>query len=248
MTNDRLRAAILQRGETPQSLATVLGVDPKTIERWVGGRKPYRRHRYQLASRLGMDETYLWPGASSPEQMARASEAEVITVHANRGAVPDELWKDLFQSAEQEIGILVYTGYFMLVDEPDLMDVLRARAAAGVRVRILVGDPDSHALRTRGREEGIDDALAFRARNVLIMLKPLMKDDGIAIRLHTTTLYNSIYRADDELLVNTHAYGIGAARAPVLHLRRVGGGSIVTTYLESFEQVWASARPLTVKG
>jgi hypothetical protein len=31
------------------------------------------------------------------------------------------------------------------------------------------------------------------------------------IRLHDTPLYNSIYRFDDELLVNTHVYGLLAA-------------------------------------
>ncbi|MGH4015940.1 MAG: hypothetical protein ACRDSL_18870 [Pseudonocardiaceae bacterium] len=30
-------------------------------------------------------------------------------------------------------------------------------------------------------------------------------------RLHSTVLYNSIYRADDELLVNPHVHGAGGA-------------------------------------
>jgi len=57
-------------------------------------------------------------------------------------------------------------------------------------------------------------------------------------------LYNSIYRADDQLLVNTHVYGEPAHNAPVLHLRRVAGGDMVTTYLASFDKVWAAATPL----
>lgn len=47
---------------------------------------------------------------------------------------------------------------------------------------------------------------------------------GLAeIRLHDTPLYNSIYRFDDDMLINTHVYGILAAYTPVLHLRRVDG-------------------------
>ena len=72
MANERLRTALLQRGLTPSELADTVGVDPKTIERWIGGRIPYRRHRHQVAVRLGVDETYLWPGALAAEQVASA--------------------------------------------------------------------------------------------------------------------------------------------------------------------------------
>jgi hypothetical protein len=67
--------------------------------------------------------------------------------------------------------------------------------------------------------------------------------EGSLFRLHDTPLYNSIYRFDDDVLVNSHVYGILAAFTPVMHLRRVDGGYF-NTYLESFERVWASARPL----
>ncbi len=67
MANERLRTALLQQGLTPSALADTVGVDPKTIERWIGGRIPYRRHRHQVAVRLGVDETYLWPGALAAE-------------------------------------------------------------------------------------------------------------------------------------------------------------------------------------
>ncbi len=63
-----------------------------------------------------------------------------------------------------------------------------------------------------------------------------------------TPLYNSVYRFDDEMLVNVHAYGILAAYTPTMHLRRVDG-AFFNTYLESFERVWASARvPIWWKG
>jgi hypothetical protein len=35
-----------------------------------------------------------------------------------------------------------------------------------------------------------------------------------------------------------------AAQAPVLHLRQISGGTMVTTYLDSFERVWSEARPI----
>ncbi len=57
-------------------------------------------------------------------------------------------------------------------------------------------------------------------------------------------LYNSIYRADCQLLVNQHTYGIPAAQAPVSCLRDAGGGEMAALYLDSFERVWARAAPL----
>ncbi|MFI6602763.1 hypothetical protein ACIBHX_41480 [Nonomuraea sp. NPDC050536] len=57
-------------------------------------------------------------------------------------------------------------------------------------------------------------------------------------------LYNSIYRGDDQFLVNTHAYGTPAGTAPVLHLRQVAGGDMVNTYAESFEKTWEGAVPV----
>ena len=101
MANERLRTALLQRGVTPADLADTVGVDPKTIERWIGGRIPYRRHRHQVAVKLGVDETYLWPGALAAEQVASASESEILVVHPHRWAVPRDTWGLLFDSAEQ---------------------------------------------------------------------------------------------------------------------------------------------------
>jgi hypothetical protein len=59
-------------------------------------------------------------------------------------------------------------------------------------------------------------------------------------------LYNSLYRADNDLMVNQHVYGAGAAFSPVLHLRQDGESEIFGTYLASFSRVWAGATPLAV--
>jgi hypothetical protein len=86
--------------------------------------------------------------------------------------------------------------------------------------------------------------MAARIRNAIVLYQPLGALDSVQIRLHDTVLYNSIYLADDQVLVNTHVYGTRAPNAPVLHLRRVAGGDMVNTYTESFERVWEQARPL----
>jgi transcriptional regulator with XRE-family HTH domain len=243
MANDRLRSALLQHGLTPEKLAEGIGVDAKTVERWIGGRVPHRRHRYAVSTQLRFDETYLWPDAIARDQAADASESEIVAVYPHRWAAPKELWGNLFEAAEREVGILVYSGFF-IADDPGQLALIKAKAADGVRVRILLGDPDSSQVAARGADEGIDESMAGKIRNVIVLYKPLRDIDGIEIRLHDTVLYNSIYRSDDQLLVNPHVYGAGASLAPVMHLRHVAGGGMVHTYLESFEKVWSRARPL----
>ena len=244
MPNERLRALLLERRITPAKLAEAVQVDPKTIERWiVGGRTPYRRHRYDVAAFFGVDESYIWPDALDPDAIVAASESEIIAVYPHRWAVPRDTWGHLFGQAEHEIGILMYAGIFM-AEDAGLKRLLGSKAESGVWVRILLGNPESPHVAERGQAEGIDDAIVAKVRSAIVLFKPLLAIEKVEIRLHGTILYNSIYRADDQLLVNTHVYGMTAARAPVWHLKRVAGGEIAASYLESFERVWESAVPV----
>jgi transcriptional regulator with XRE-family HTH domain len=245
MRNERLRAALLARGMTPAALAEAISVDEKTVERWITqGRTPYRRSRYAVASALGLDEGYLWPEALSKEEVTSASGSEIVTIYPHRWAVPRDTWGRLFAEAESEIGILVYSGLF-LAEDNGAQRILADKARAGVRVRLLLGDPDSPQVAQRGADEGIDDAMPAKVRSVIALYKPLRAVKGIEFRLHSTVLYNSIYRVDDTVLVNTHVYGVPASNAPFWHLHKVAGGELVNTYLESFERVWEGATPLS---
>jgi hypothetical protein len=243
MKNERLRSAVLERGVTPVSLADLLEVDPKSVERWIAGRTPYRRHRYEVAAHLGVDEAYLWPDARTRDQVANASESEIVTIYPARWAVPQELWRTFFDNAEREIGVLAYSGLF-IPEDTAIQRIFRRKASEGVSLRILIGDPDSDEVTQRGVDEGIGMDMGARCRNAIVLYQPLRDLDGIEFRLHRTILYNSIYRADDQVLVNTHIYGTPASNAPVLHLRHVEGGDMAGTYVESFDRVWATGTPL----
>ena len=76
------------------------------------------------------------------------------------------------------------------------------------------------------------------------MFQSLQSVPNVEIRLHGTILYNSIYRGDDQVFVNTHIYGVMANNAPFFHLRKIPGGAMAVNYLESFERVWGEAEPL----
>ncbi|MQM25250.1 XRE family transcriptional regulator [Glycomyces albidus] len=243
MPNERLKEAMQVAGLTPEGLAEELEVDAKTVRRWISnGRVPYPRHRSAVATMLDETEEYLWPNIDTAERQARVSQSEVIRTYPRRFQVPPELWRRLFDNATERIGILVYSGLFLPEHDPGLIEALQQKAAAGTRITILLGDPDSEAVAVRGREEGIGDALAAKVRNVLSFYEKLRGTEGVFVGYHSTTLYNSIYRYDDEMLVNTHVYGFPAAHAPVLHLRRLAGGTLFNSYADSFDRVWTASR------
>jgi hypothetical protein len=245
MANERLRALLLERRVTTAKLADAVQVDAKTVERWiVAGRVPYRKHRYNVAAFFGVDESFIWPDALDHEQVTAASESEIVAVYPYRRAVPRDAWGHLFSKAEREIGILAYSCYF-LAEDAGLRQIMAEKAATGARVRILLGDPESPHVLERGQSEGIGDTMPAKVRSAIAMFRAIESVPNVEIRLHGTILYNSIYLGDDQLFVNTHIYGVMANNAPFFHLRKLPGGAIAASYLESFERVWNEAEPLT---
>jgi transcriptional regulator with XRE-family HTH domain len=244
MANERLRDALNSAGLAPHDLASEVGVDPKTVERWIGqDRLPYAKHRSKVATLLGETERYLWPRAAPEERRSEVSESEVIRIYPRRAEITRDFWRRMIDSAAHKIDVLVYAGLFFPEQQPDLPRILCEKVDSGTKVRLLMGRDDGNQLLRRGREEGIGDAVVSRVRNALSFYQPHIEHGCMDIRLHDTTLYNSIFRFDDEMLINTHVYGIPAAHAPVVHLRRLDGGELFDIYQGSFEAVWNVAVP-----
>ncbi|WP_067697102.1 hypothetical protein [Nocardia jejuensis] len=145
------------------------------------------------------------------------------------------------RQATENIQILVYAGGF-LVESLDFVNVVREKSRAGAEVRILLGDGDSENVRARAREEGLP-SLPQRCHSTLEYLWEINDLSRVDIRTHHMPLYNSLYRFDDSMLVNAHSYGAYAAKSPVQHLQQVQGGHLFSYYLDSFEAVWATAKP-----
>jgi transcriptional regulator with XRE-family HTH domain len=249
MPNERLRNRIAAAGLALADVAAHVQVDPKTVERWITkDRVPHRTHRWKTAELLDTDETYLWPTVADDLRTTAASQAEFVTLYPSRGAVPEQLWSALLENAQSNVDVLAYAGLFLADGRPDLSNILSTKAGEGASVRLLFGDPDSEAVRCRGDEEGIEDGMAARVRLVLTYLSDLLNAPDVGVRVHRTTLYNSIYRFDDDMLVNAHVYGAPAAQNPVMHLQRVPGGRLFGHYLKSFDKVWESAQPVDVSG
>jgi transcriptional regulator with XRE-family HTH domain len=242
MRNEVLRQRLLDAGLSLADLAAKVEVDPKTIERWIAnGRLPHRRHRHRTAKILGVEEVHLWPQLLEQDS---EDESELVAFYPNRGAVPADVWRRLIGSAREHVEVLVYAGLFLVDSNPEYPAILVDGAASGLKARLLFGDPDSRTVAWRGDEEGIGEHLAARIRLTLTYMRPVLGVPGIEVRQHDSVLYNSIYRFDDEMLVNTHVVGSPAPRNPVLHLRRTDQGTLFDHYLSSFDRVWHMAAAL----
>ncbi|WP_372408881.1 helix-turn-helix domain-containing protein [Streptomyces luteireticuli] len=244
MPNERLRAVLASTGWTYAELADAAGVDPKSVERWVNlGRTPRRTTALKAAEALGEDVHALWP-ALRQARRARTVSPELVALYVQRADLPVSVFVEVLAQARQRIDVLVYAAVFLHEAYPRLNDLLIERAAEGCMIRIAVGDADSANIHQRGREEKFGHGIESRCHNALTHYRPLLGVPGIELRTHGTTLYNSLYRADDQVLVNAHIWGVNAYGAPVWHLRRNSHGGMFDAYAGSFDAVWETARPV----
>ena len=239
---------MLRRGCTPGRLALTCEVSPKTVERWINaGRLPHRETRWRIAQTLDLDEVYLWPellNEPTTEERIDSVESELVQVYPDRASVPRDVWLKLVGSAQRHIDVLVFAGTFLANVNPRITDMLAERAAAGVKVRLCWGDPNSQAVDIRDREEGLRGTLAHKIRAALTYYRPLVSTPGCEVRLHRAGVYASLFRFDDLMLANPHIWGAPASANPVLQLRRIEGSTWFDGYRRSFDAVWDTASSL----
>ena len=102
------------------------------------------------------------------------------------------------------------------------MAVLADRAAAGVKERICLRDPNMLDI---GPHESLGTSPGQIAE-ALARFGSLRHGGDVEVRVHDKEPTNFIYRSDDECLVTQSIYGISASRAPVIHLRRARGDDL----------------------
>lgn len=238
--NERLRTTMLQRGVSVADLADACKVDQKTVGRWINpGRTPHRQHRWATARLLDSDEIYLWPEILDRDRtrITETTQSELVEMFPNRAAIPRDRWNQLLAEATGHVDVLVFSGTFF-AQTPRIARMLTERASAGVKIRLCFGNPTGAAVDIRDREEGLRGTLSAKIRASLTYYQSLHEIPNCEIRLHSTTLYASLFRYDDNLIVNPHAWGQPASANPVMHLRRLGTTGWFDHYMESFDSVW----------
>ncbi len=252
--NDRLTQRLHAKGLSHARFATAVGVDIKTVRRWLADTsyKVREHNAHRAAKVLDCTPDDLWPSQYPPATASALAMAPggpfSATLYASRTQLPITGWQQHFAGATTGIDILVLAATFLFDTLDGFLDTLLDAAARGVTVRFLVGDPDTATMILRGEEEGIGEAVIARCRTSVELLAPHAGTPGLDIRTHDTTLYTSIFRVDDAMIVNFHIYGSPGRNNPVLVLSRHHEPRLWATLENAFTQVWDDATPLTEKG
>lgn len=239
MANDRLRAAFSRAALTNEQVARKAQVDPKTVQKWLGGRVPHPKHRWAVAEMVNEDEEFLWPDVRRAAADGLGSASEIVAAFPHRANVDASKWRRLIEQGERQIDILGYTLYFLPQLVPELVDVLVAKCESGCRVRIALADPECEQVRLRDEEEQEPITIVARIQTSLRAYERLLECPNADLRFQSAPLYNSIYRFDDEMFVTPHLYATPGHAAPLLHLRRLGPNGMFSRFASHFEGIWS---------
>lgn len=252
--NDRLTQRLHGKGLSHGRFATAVGVDVKTVRRWLANANYKVRddNARRAAEVLDCTPYDLWPNQFQPFT-ARALATNpggpfTAMLYASRTQLPIIAWQQHFAGATTGIDILVLAATFLFDTLDGFLDTLLDAAARGVQVRFLIGDPDTATTILRGEEEGIGEAVIARCRTSVELLTPHAGTPRLHIRTHDTTLYTSTFRVDDTMIVNFHIYASPGRNNPVLVLYRHHDPRLWATLEQAFARVWDNATPLPAKG
>ncbi|HUT98385.1 MAG TPA: hypothetical protein VM054_04835 [bacterium] len=154
------------------------------------------------------------------------------------------LWKTMFKNANSQIDLMAYAMHHLSF-QPWFIEILNEKIAKMVQIRILLGNPiviedEFDFIKSRNNEEGKVGSIKERIVTMLEQLEPLYvpRNNKFYVKLHNTTLYNSIYRFDDNMLITPHLYGMVGSSAPLLHIIKNNENSLFEKYTKCFEAVW----------
>ena len=243
MPNAALRQAMADSRMTEQALARKVGVDVKTVARWVAqdGRLPHPRHRWAASDALGVDEAVLWPDALR-SAVKTGLDREVAAVYPYRSAVPASLWRKLIASAASEITLAGYTSYFLWIEQPNLGAALRRKAGQGCTVRFLVGDPESEVTRRREEVEQTSLTVSTRIAVTLEQLERLRDAEGIRARFSDRHIALSIFVFDHDMIVTPHLANLMGHNSPAFHLRRHQDDGVFDRFAMHVNALWETGR------
>src|SRR5438067_2289491 len=140
MANDLLITAIAQADLSIDDVADIAQVDPRTVQRWLGGRTPHPRYRHKLATALQVEERDLWPDVAQVRSKGDLDEIAGAWARRSDPDAPD--WRALMRAATQQIDLVGYS-LLHVADARAINKQLADKARAGCRIRIAIANPEA---------------------------------------------------------------------------------------------------------
>lgn len=247
--NTALRRAMADKNVKPRQLASHVGVSLKTVERWLGDAEynPHARNRADTSDYLGVGEEMLWPKAVTTA-IKTGPDREIVAVYPYRSACPRAVWAELVASAKKEIFFAGYTNYFVWLEQPHFHLTLRQKVEEGVRVRFLLGDPDSEVTRAREAVEDVALSVSTRVRICQENLAKVGALEGLETRFSAPEdapnhVGLSVFRFDDDALVTPHLARLVGHDSPMMHLRHRDEHGMFSRFADHAEELWSRAVP-----
>jgi hypothetical protein len=230
-------------------LARHLRVSLKTVERWIGSADhvPHAQNRADVSDYLGVAEEMLWPKAVK-NAIKTGPDREIVSVYPYRSACPRSVWAELVESAKKEIFFAGYTNYFVWLEQPHFHLTLKRKVEEGVRVRFLLGDPDSEVTRARETVEDVALSVSTRIRICQENLAKVGDLEGLETRFSApddapSHVGLSVFRFDDDALVTPHLARLVGHDSPMMHLRSRDELGMFSRFAEHAEELWSRAQP-----
>ncbi|WP_405842869.1 helix-turn-helix domain-containing protein [Streptomyces platensis] len=244
--NNALRDAMTQAGVRPRQLARKVGVECKTVERWLSNpeRSPRETTREDVGRELGVDPVTLWPKSVVASRVKTGHDREIVAAYPFRSAAPTSLWASLIDGASQNLTFAGYTNYFLWQQHPRLGARLASKAKLGARIRFLVGDPESEVTTKREEVEGVPLTVSTRIKITLDALTKMGPCDGVEARFSDQHIALSVFMFDDQMLVTPHIASLLGDESPMLHLRRLEDDGLYDRFAGHVAALWEEGRPV----
>ena len=228
----------------PAALAAAVGVDVKTVNRWLTGRIPHQRTRLAVADALGETEADLWPQARPDHAPGAEATAEVVGAYAHRADIPHHLWTSPARRRHQtdrpaRLRLPVRAGTAARHHATASPTRPPTAPASGSRSPTPTARTSPNATPWNRSAAPCPAASATPSTSS----NPSTTCPACEIGLHTVHLYNSVFRFDHQMIVTPHLYRARGYQHPALHLRELSPHGIFASYADQFEQIWQTTTP-----
>lgn len=248
--NLALRSALNDAGMSQSELAYRVGVSAKQVQRWLSDAelRPHAINRADAARALGVDEDMIWPKAVR-DRVKTGGDREILRTYPYRSACPSTVWAELAAGAQRELLLAGFTNYFFWPMIPAFSALIRRKAEAGCRVRVLLGDPAGEVTRQREVIEDVPLSVSTRIRMTLGELDRLGHVEGLEARFSAAEdavnhVSLSVFRFDEQALVTPHLARLVGHDSPLLHLKRHTNDGMFARFAEHAEELWGRAIPV----